>query len=46
MCYCEGGFMMNPVFLFSNLIDLLFRVEILNMNINIKTVTTILWGSK
>ena len=37
----KGGFMMNPFFLFLNLIDLLFRVVILTMNINIKSVTTI-----
>ena len=30
---------MKPVFLFSNLIGLFFRVEILNMNINIKSIT-------
>ena len=32
----EVDFMMYPFFLFSHLIDSLFRVKILNMNINIK----------
>ena len=34
--------MMNPDFLLSYLIDSLFRVNILNMNINIKSVTIFL----